>query len=159
MLQMWGHYILSKRSQSLRNVQLSLRRRGVKASGVHSSCSWRHLAEAFSSQKIISDRAANTTRPYQPKQGWILRLQKIERESTSLWCACQGHHIRKERPWTGCISCTNAASRLQIWHLAYKTGVSFTNMQFSIYKQASRLTNWHLGLQLSQVSASIDNTM
>jgi len=31
----------------------------------------------------------------------------------------------------------------------YKTGVSFSNMQFSIYKQASHLTNWHLGLQLS----------
>ncbi|MBR5993493.1 MAG: hypothetical protein IK018_06780, partial [Lachnospiraceae bacterium] len=46
-------------------------------------------------------------------------------------------------------SYTNDASRLQKWHLAYKTGVSFTNMQFSIYKQAFRLTNWHLGLQLS----------
>jgi hypothetical protein len=31
----------------------------------------------------------------------------------------------------------------------YKSGVSFTNMYFSIYKQASRLTNWRLGLQLS----------
>lgn len=40
-------------------------------------------------------------------------------------------------------------SRLQIWHLAYKTGVSLSNMQFSIYKQASRLTNWRLRLHLS----------
>ena len=31
----------------------------------------------------------------------------------------------------------------------YKSGVSFTNMYFSIYKQASRLTNWRFGLQLS----------
>ncbi|MDQ0153390.1 transposase, partial [Moryella indoligenes] len=31
----------------------------------------------------------------------------------------------------------------------YKTGVSLSNMQFSIYKQASRLTNWRLRLQLS----------
>lgn len=46
----------------------------------------------------------------------------------------------------------NAASHLQIWHLVYKTGVSFTNMQFSIYKQASRLTNWRLGLQLSDIN-------
>ncbi len=41
-------------------------------------------------------------------------------------------------------------------HLAYKTGVSFTNMQFSIYKQASRLTNWHLGLQLSNFLKILD---
>ena len=41
------------------------------------------------------------------------------------------------------------AFRLQNWRFEYKTGVSFTNMKFSIYKQASRLTNWHLGLQLS----------
>ena len=46
----------------------------------------------------------------------------------------------------------NDASRLQIWHLAYKTGVSLSNMQFSIYKQASRLTNWRLRLQLSEFS-------
>ena len=37
------------------------------------------------------------------------------------------------------------------WYLAFKTGVSFTNMKFSIYKQASRLTNWHLGLQFSKL--------
>lgn len=68
------------------------------------------------------------------------------------WHACQSHHTRKKTAGTGRVSCTNDASRLQKWHLAYKTGVSFTNMQFSIYKQASRLTNWNLGLQLSQLS-------
>ncbi len=50
----------------------------------------------------------------------------------------------------------NDASRLQIWHLAYKTGVSLSNMQFSIYKQASRLTNWRLRLQLSHHEYSGD---
>ena len=38
------------------------------------------------------------------------------------------------------------------WYLAFKTGVSFTNMKFSIYKQASRLTNWRLELQLSSTA-------
>ena len=40
-------------------------------------------------------------------------------------------------------------SGISLTNLAYKTGISFTNMHFSIYKQASRLTNWRLGLQLS----------
>lgn len=76
---------------------------------------------------------------------FIIKDYEMIRRRTGLTCYIP---FAREKILTG-----NSAS-IQIWHLAYKTGVSFPNMQFSIYKQASRLTNWHLRLQLSYNSAS-----
>lgn len=59
---------------------------------------------------------------------------------------------RKNNKCQRCISFTKQAFRLQIKHLTDKSGISFTNIQFSIYKVAVWLTNLHLGLLLSQLS-------
>ena len=44
-------------------------------------------------------------------------------------------------------------------HLTDKSGISFTNMQFSIYKVAVWLTNLHLGFQFSKSAKRKSNNI
>ncbi len=83
------------------------------------------------------------------KKGWILRLQK-NREGVGLPLACSFllSYIRKSIK-SNCIWVTKVAFHLQNWHLGYKSGVSFTNIQLSITNIAFQFTKWHLAFQLS----------
>lgn len=57
------------------------------------------------------------------------------------------------------ISFTKTASRLQKQIFDDKSGISLTNIQFSIYKVAFLLTNLHLGFQFSVVWKSKDGNI
>ncbi len=77
--------------------------------------------------------------------------KKIEKESTSLWHACNYHNTAEKAE-------NQTACGLQIWlfdyktlHFAYKSGLSFTKLYFLNTKTASRITKWHLVLIFSYV--------
>ena len=86
-----------------------------------------------------------------PDEGWILRLQVKSRGDRPLLVVLAFSSYRKNNKCQRCISFTKQAFRLQMKHLTDKSGISFTNIQFSIYKVAVWLTNLHLGFQSSAI--------
>src|SRR5574344_1546830 len=81
--------------------------------------------------------------------GGFSDYKEIERESTSLWHACNYHNTAEKTE-------NQTACGLQIWlfdyktlHFTYKSGFSFTKLYFLNTKTAFRITKWHLVLLLS----------
>src|SRR5574344_2721975 len=82
--------------------------------------------------------------------GGFSDYKEIERESTSLWHACNYHNTAEKTE-------NQTACGLQIWlfdyktlHFTYKSGFSFTKLYFLNTKTAFRITKWHLVLLLSK---------
>ena len=141
----------AERSQSLRNVQLPLRRRGVKASGVYSSCRWRHSAEACSSQVRI------TTEPPTPsaiptKVGVDSPTTKKSRGSRPPFGMPVKSIIHENRAYE------QGAIRLQTLHLVYKSGVWCSKLAFRLQICGFQFTNKHLVLQTGTSDYNSANT-
>ena len=76
------------------------------------------------------------------KQGLLLRLQKIEREITSIWHA----HFSYDTPEN---LKNQTAFGLQKWLFNFKTGFSDTKTAFRLQIFNCRLQRWLLALQLT----------
>ena len=98
-----------------------------------------HYVKTCASQEIIIN-VPPTHHLSKEWRGGFSDYKKIERESTSLWHACNYHNTAEKTE-------NQTACGLQMWLLVYKTGISDTKVAFRLQIFTFQIQKLHFELQ------------